>query len=66
MPAYALGLIGRKANRPEVIRSLEDAAKSSDSKVREKAREALVAGAGWSDRTAEKFATRPKGKWNSF
>ena len=42
MPAYALGLIGRKADRPDVIRGLEEVAKADDAKVREKAREALA------------------------
>jgi HEAT repeat protein len=41
LAAKALSRIGRKANRPEIIRSLKDAAKSPDAKVREYANEAL-------------------------
>lgn len=41
MPALALGQIGPRANRPEVIRSLEEAAQAKDRKVQETAREAL-------------------------
>src|SRR5262249_10540384 len=41
LAAQALGRIGTKANRPEVIRSLEDAARAADKQVREAAQEAL-------------------------
>jgi HEAT repeat protein len=39
--AIALGRIGRKANRPDIIRGLKEAAQSSDPKAREAAGEAL-------------------------
>src|SRR5262249_17948990 len=41
LPAQALGIIGPTANRPDVIRALQDVAKSSDPKLREAAQEAL-------------------------
>jgi HEAT repeat protein len=41
LAAKSLGFIGRKANRPEIIRILKDAAQSPDAGVREVAEEAL-------------------------
>jgi len=41
LPAQALGLIGPKANRPDVIRALQEAAKPADPKSREAAQESL-------------------------
>jgi len=41
LPAQALAAIGPKANRPEVIRALEDCAKSSEPRLREAAQDAL-------------------------
>jgi hypothetical protein len=41
LPAEALGELGRKADRPAVIRTLQDAARSSDERLREAARASL-------------------------
>lgn len=41
MAAQALGHIGAKANRPEIVRLLEEAAQAPDAKVREEAKKAL-------------------------
>lgn len=41
LPADALGQIGKKANRPDVIRSLEEVSKAEDKDVQEAARDAL-------------------------
>lgn len=42
MPVDALGRMGKSANRPEVIRALEEAGKASDAKLRDAAKEALT------------------------
>ena len=42
MAARALGRIGKKANRPQIIRSLKEAAEAPDARVRESAKEALA------------------------
>ena len=41
MGAQALGWMGRKANRPDVIRALEAAAQDKDAKLRDEAKKAL-------------------------
>jgi HEAT repeat protein len=41
MAAEALGRIGKKANRPEIIRSLKEAVDAADTRVRDAAKEAL-------------------------
>jgi HEAT repeat protein len=41
LPAKALGTIGAKANRPDIVDSLKEAAKAEDKKVSEAARDAL-------------------------
>jgi HEAT repeat protein len=41
MAAEALARIGKKANRPDIIKSLKEAAEASDPKVRDAAKEAL-------------------------
>src|SRR5262249_18748294 len=41
LPAEALGAVGPKANRPDVIKALEEAGRSSDPKLREAAKDAL-------------------------
>jgi hypothetical protein len=41
MAAAALAIIGPRANRPEVIRGLEEATQAEDPKLRSVAKEAL-------------------------
>ncbi len=41
LPAQAIAAIGPRANRPDVVRALEDCAKSSDQRLRDAARDAL-------------------------
>jgi HEAT repeat protein len=41
LPARALAAVGPRANRPDVIRALEDCTKAKDQKLREEAQEAL-------------------------
>jgi HEAT repeat protein len=41
LPCQAIAVVGPKANRPDVVRALEDCAKSSDKRLREGAQDAL-------------------------